>query len=80
MTICKTELFGKTSLIFIYLRCNVDRLKLMRKPLPRSGELSHVWQDIGKVIDPLHISNHKVTSVRLLQCQNQIIYVEICLL
>ena len=41
-------------------RCNIDRLKLMRKPLPLEGDMKYVWQKIQKVIDPLHISNHKV--------------------
>ena len=29
-------------------------------PLPLPGEMKLVWQKIQKVIDPLHISNHKV--------------------
>ena len=48
-----------TGLQLIY-RCNVDRLKWMKKPLPLEGDLKYVWQKIQKVIDPLHISNHKV--------------------
>jgi hypothetical protein len=48
-----------TGVQLIY-RCNIDRLKLMRKPLPLEGDMKYVWQKIQKVIDPLHISNHKV--------------------
>ena len=32
----------------------------MKKPLPLEGDMKYVWQKIQKVIDPLHISNHKV--------------------
>ena len=39
-------------------------MKLMQKPLPLEGEMKNVWAKIGKVIDPLHICNHKV-SLRL---------------
>ena len=39
--------------------CNVDRLNFLRQELPLVGDLARVWLDIGKVIDPLHIRNHK---------------------
>lgn len=39
--------------------CNVDRLKLLRGPLPIEEPFPKVWQEVGKVIDPLHLSNHK---------------------
>ena len=48
-----------TGLQLIY-RCNIDRLKKMKKSLPLEGDLKYVWQKIQKVIDPLHISNHEV--------------------
>ena len=41
-------------------RCNVDRLNLLRGSLPLEGEWSEVWLKIDKVIDQLHIKNHKV--------------------
>ena len=44
-----------------FLRCNVYRLKLMKKPLPLPGPFKDVWSNIGRVTDPLHISNHKVS-------------------
>ena len=43
-----------------FYRCNVDSLNLMKKALPLEGDMTHVWQKSQKVIDPLHISNHKV--------------------
>ena len=42
--------------------CNVDRLNFLRQELPLVGDLARVWPDIGKVIDPLHIRNHKRLS------------------
>ena len=39
--------------------CNLDRLQLLREKLPLDGALSDLWLDINKVIDPLHLSNHK---------------------
>ena len=40
--------------------CNLDRLKLLKNKLPLEGNLSNLWLNINKVIDPLHLSNHKV--------------------
>ena len=56
LTTALTKLIGVN-----FIRCNVDRLKMMKKPLPLPGQFKTVWQNIGKVIDPLHISNHKVS-------------------
>ena len=39
--------------------CNLDSLKVACSPLPLPGDLKYIWQDIGKVIDDLHIKNHK---------------------
>lgn len=39
--------------------CNVDRLKLLKGLLDLPEPFSSIWQDVGKVIDPLHIKNHK---------------------
>ena len=39
--------------------CNVDKLKVLRKPLPIEEPFPKIWQEVGKVIDPLHLSNHK---------------------
>ncbi len=38
--------------------CHVDNLKVARKELPLPGDLKHIWQDINKIIDTLHIRNH----------------------
>ena len=48
-------------------RCNVDRLRILRTPLPLEGDFSNVWSGIGKVIDPLHVKNHKVISIIIVQ-------------
>ena len=37
--------------------CHLDNLCMARKPLP--GDLQYMWLDINKIIDMLHISNHK---------------------
>ena len=40
--------------------CNIDSLKLLRNPLALEGpDMPYVWQRIQKIIDPLHIKNHK---------------------
>ena len=54
-----TPSFFKLSIV-VYVRCNVDRLKILREALPLVGQFSEIWLKIGKVIDPLHIKNHKV--------------------
>ena len=47
----------------LFPRCNVDRLKLLRDALPLEGEFPEVWLKINKIIDNLHIKNHKVNCV-----------------
>ena len=39
--------------------CHLDNLRMARKPLPLPGDLQYMWLDINKIIDTLHISNHK---------------------
>lgn len=40
--------------------CHIDNLKMLKKPLPLDGpDMPDVWNRINKVIDPLHILNHK---------------------
>ena len=39
--------------------CNVDRMRFLSAPLPLEGEFSNVWSKVTKVIDPLHVKNHK---------------------
>ena len=50
--------------------CNVDRLKLLKKALPLVGKFSEIWLNIGKVIDPLHIKNHKVRKSKAYNVTN----------
>ena len=57
-------------------RCNVDRLKLLRLPLPLPGDMKLIWQKIQKVIDPLHIANHKVLSPFNSCIVNSLLYVK----
>ena len=39
--------------------CNLNALKVARSPLPLPGDLKYIWKDTKKVIDDLHIRNHK---------------------
>ena len=39
--------------------CNVDRMKITKKDLPFPPPLDKAWGNIGKVIDRLHLRNHK---------------------
>ena len=38
--------------------CHLDALRMFRQPLPVEGEVAHIWQEITKVVDDLHINNH----------------------
>ena len=39
--------------------CHIDSLHVARRPLPLPGNLSHLWLDVNKIIDSLHIINHR---------------------
>ena len=39
--------------------CAIDRLHLLRHPLPFEPPEDRIWLDIHKLIDPLHMKNHK---------------------
>ena len=39
--------------------CHLNNLKVARSPLPLPGKFSHIWMDVKKIIDTLHIANHK---------------------
>ena len=39
--------------------CNLDRLKAVQKPLLLPPPFKNIWLKINKVIDRLHIRNHK---------------------
>ena len=39
--------------------CHLDSLRVARNPLPLPGDLKYIWSDIRKIIDSLHIKNHK---------------------
>ena len=39
--------------------CAIDRLKLLRNPLPFEPPEDRLWLDSNHLIDPLHLKNHK---------------------
>ena len=39
--------------------CHVDTLKILKKDLPFPAPFDKVWSAINKVIDRLHLRNHK---------------------
>ena len=39
--------------------CHLDNLTVAKKPLLLPGDLQHIWLDITKCIDSLHLKNHK---------------------
>ena len=44
--------------------CNLDRLKASKQPLPLEPPLDHAWENIEKVIDVFHFSNHVSSACR----------------
>ena len=51
--------------IHVLFRCNLDRLKLLQDKLPLDDKYSEVWLGINKLIDPLHLKNHKVFMISI---------------
>ena len=41
------------------ITCNLDKLKAANAELPLPGNLKDMWQRIRKIIDRLHIKNHR---------------------
>ena len=39
--------------------CHVDGMKVAQKPLPFSAPYDNMWSAINKIIDSLHVKNHK---------------------
>ena len=39
--------------------CHVDNMKVCKQDLPLPAPLDSLWRDLGKVIDRLHLRNHK---------------------
>ena len=39
--------------------CNLDNVKVAKEPLPLPYNLQYMWLDVCKIIDSLHIRNHK---------------------
>ena len=50
----------------VFLLLPLDRLKLLQKPLPLDPPQNNLWAKINKVVDPLHIVNHKRESCKVL--------------
>ena len=46
--------------------CNLNNLLVARRPLPLPGDLKHIWEDVNKIIDDLHIKNHQDPSCQKL--------------
>lgn len=39
--------------------CHLDNLRVAQSPLPLPGKLKFIWNDIHKIINDLHLKNHK---------------------
>ena len=39
--------------------CHLNNLRVAKNPLPLPGDFQHLWADVQKIIDSLHIGNHK---------------------
>ena len=39
--------------------CNVDKMRVAKQPLPLGEPYHRLWMDVNKVIDRLHLKNHK---------------------
>jgi len=46
--------------------CNLNNVLVAWIPLPLPGDLKHIWEDVNKVIDDLHIKNHQDPSCQKL--------------
>ena len=44
--------------------CHLNNLKVARCPLPLPGSLTHIWVEVNKIIDDLHIKYHKDPRVQ----------------
>lgn len=44
--------------------CNLNRLKVARKPLPLPPPLDKLWQNVHKIIDVFHFPNHVGTECK----------------
>ena len=53
--------------------CQLNNLKVARKPLPLPGNFSNMWLDVKKIIDTLHIHNHKDERCRELYSPDNVI-------
>ena len=39
--------------------CHLNNLRVAQFPLPLSGKLKFIWNDIHKIIDDLHLKNYE---------------------
>ena len=39
--------------------CHLNNLRVAKQLLPLHGDLKYIWLDVNKIIDSLHLSNHK---------------------
>ena len=46
------------------IMCPLYNSKVACQPLPLSGDLKFIWTDVNKVIDDLHIKNHRDPKIQ----------------
>ena len=52
--------------------CHLNNLTVARQSLPLPGDLKHIWSDVNKVINKLHIKNRKDTRCHQLYSTKQL--------
>ena len=60
---CGREVWKKIIIAYDNM-CHLNNLRVARQLLPLPGELKYIWMDVVKVIDELHIKNHKDPSYK----------------
>ena len=60
----KTREERKKAIISYDNMCHLDNLRVAHEPLSLPGDLQYLWMDTRKIIDSLHIRNHKDTRCR----------------
>ena len=46
--------------------CNLERLKMLQKPLPLDHPKNNIWKKTSHIVDELHIQNHKRAECKTL--------------
>ena len=45
--------------------CNLDKLRVSKKPLPLPEPYDKIWLKVRKIVDRLHMRNHKNPDCRV---------------